>query len=312
MKDGPYQRWRRASEVPNLTPVQKGVLLAITLHADKNFRCFPKVETLAEYASCSERAARDSIKHLASAGLIGLSRKDGFTTTYTLLMDKWPQRDVKEEVQPLQGCSDCTPDDTAPLQPLQGGGAAIAGVGVQPLQGRGAVAAPEVTIEHTTTTTTEDTRGSATTQTIIGSQATVILPEPPLVESPLLSLLASSGMPMGQAASVARKLLEAGITSPTCEEAMVLDEWDLGRLAGPHKGRVVVAFRRAGWLPPKERHQRISAMPAGLKVIDEKGNPIASPSSPRSTKSEKAIDALQQRRSTIQEEESDGQRNISH
>lgn len=154
---------------------------------------------------------------------------------------------------------------------------------------------------------------TAPTQTIIGPQATVILPEPPLVESPLLSLLASSGMPMGQAASVARKFLEAGITSPVCEEAMVLDEFDLGRLAGPHKGRVVVAFRRAGWLPPKERrHQTIPALPPGLKVIDEKGNPIASPSSARSTKSEKAIDALQQRRSTIQEEESDGQRNISH
>lgn len=100
--------------------------------------------------------------------------------------------------------------------------------------------------------------------TIRGAQATIVLPEPPAAESPLLSLLASSGMPMGQAAAVARKFLEAGVTSPTCEEAMVLDEFDLGRLAGPHKGRVVVAFRRAGWTPPKERRKVSAALPQQL------------------------------------------------
>jgi hypothetical protein len=40
-----------------------------------------------------------------------------------------------------------------------------------------------------------------------------------------------------------------------------LDEFDLGRIVGSqHKGRVIAAFRRAGWLPPKERRS-IPALP---------------------------------------------------
>ena len=103
--------------------------------------------------------------------------------------------------------------------------------------------------------------GEAPVQTIHGTQATVVIPAEPVVESPLLSLLTSSGMAMGQAAGVARKLLEAGITSPTCQQAMAVDAFDLGRMVGSqHKGRVVVAFREAGWFPPNER-QSVSAMP---------------------------------------------------
>jgi hypothetical protein len=118
-------------------------------------------------------------------------------------------------------------------------------------------------------------KGEEPTQTIHGPQATVVLPEPPPEESPLLALLASSGMPMGQAAAVARKLLEVGIVSLDCPEMEALDEWDLGRIVGTQKGRVIAAFRKAGWLPPKERRQQgIPALPPGLKVLDEKGNPI--------------------------------------
>jgi hypothetical protein len=256
MRDGPYFRWRRASEVPGLTPVQKGVLLAITLHSDKNRRCFPKVETLAEYASCSERAARDAVRHLAEAGLIALSRRDGHATTYTILLDSWPQRAVKEGVQPLQGCSDCTPDEIAGVQPLQGRGAAIAGVGVQPLHPTPAAIAPEDAIEETNLKKPIEEAKGESPQVIHGTQATVVLSEPPAEEGPLLELLASSGLTIGQAFTVARKLLEAGIHSPTDEAAAVYDEFSLGNLVGnQHKGKVIPAFRRAGWLPPKERRQ---------------------------------------------------------
>jgi hypothetical protein len=87
-----------------------------------------------------------------------------------------------------------------------------------------------------------------------------VLPEPPAEESLLLALLASSGMPMGQASSVVRKLLEVGITSLDCPQMEPLDEFDLGRIVGTQKGRVVAAFRKAGWAPPKER-KSIPAMP---------------------------------------------------
>ena len=129
--------------------------------------------------------------------------------------------------------------------------------------------------EPTTTRPVDPTKGEEPTQTIHGPQATVVLPDPAPQESPLLALLASSGMPMGQAASVARKLLEVGITSPGCPEMEALDEFDLGRIVGTQKGRVIAALRKAGWLPPKERRQQgIPALPPGLKVLDEKGNPI--------------------------------------
>jgi hypothetical protein len=113
-------------------------------------------------------------------------------------------------------------------------------------------------------------------------------------------------MPMGQAASVARKLLEVGITSLDCREMEPLDEFDLGRIVGTQKGRVVAAFRKAGWAPPKERRQQgIPALPPGLKVLDEKGNPIGV--TPPTTKQEKKAmeddDWLEALRSSIKKEE---------
>ena len=53
----------------------------------------------------------------------------------------------------------------------------------------------------------EREKGEAPVQVIQGTQATVVIPAEPVVESPLLILLSSSGMPVGQAASVARKLV---------------------------------------------------------------------------------------------------------
>lgn len=103
--------------------------------------------------------------------------------------------------------------------------------------------------------------GGPPPQPIQGKQATVILSEPPAVESPLLSLLASSGMSMGQAALTLRALDEAGVTSLDSEALVPLDEFDLGRIVGKAKGQVVAALRRAGWRPPKERQAKVPALP---------------------------------------------------
>ena len=220
------------------------------------------METLAEYASCSERAARDAVGHLAKVGLIALSRRDGHTTTYTILLDSWPQRAIKEVVQPLQGCSDCTHDEIAGVQPLHPRGAAIAGVGVQPLHPRGAAIAPEDAIEETNLKKPiEDAKGERGPQTIHGTQATIVLPEPPSEESPLLELLINAGMAGGYAAQVATKLVDAGITDPRTAS---VDEFDLGRIVGSaRKNLTIQAMRAGGWLPPSERRQRgSSAMPS--------------------------------------------------
>lgn len=121
----------------------------------------------------------------------------------------------------------------------------------------------------------EREKGEAPVQVIQGTQATVVIPAEPVVESPLVDLLSGAGLAPGQVAAVARKLLEAGIQSPTDEAAAVYDDFSLGNLVGnQHKGKVLPAFRRAGWLPPKERRQSMSALPPGMKIIDEKGNPV--------------------------------------
>ena len=265
-------------------PSWKILLVAIASHMhDGRLSMWASPETLAEESGLSRSTVMELLKAMAQRGII--TRLDeGYRAKVTriiweALAAQEPSRSRRGGRQASDNRTDVSEhrtfdDRTAPSEGRTE--ASDNRTGNRPVIGL--QASDNRTLTDKGTDNLEPTRepeGERPTQTITGPQATVVLPEPPLVESPLLSLLASSGMPMGQAASVARKLLEAGITSPTCEEAMVLDEWDLGRLAGPHKGRVVVAFRRAGWMPPKERrHQTIPALPSGLKVIDEKGNPI--------------------------------------
>ena len=136
------------------------------------------------------------------------------------------------------------------------------------------------------------------TQTIRGSQAHVVLPKNDFVDfSPILALLVNVGIPATYAASTARKLVEAGITEPTDEVAMALDEFDLGRIVGSQrKGQTIKAFREAGWKPPKERGQSARGSPGGSTVVitetGERIEPRGPPGRPL-TKSERQVEALQ-------------------
>ena len=306
----PFDRWHRVMQIPGLEQSEKGVLTALAGHANDDGYCYPSIATLAEYASCSERSAQNAIKSLCAKALIEVSRPNGHLNRYRCCWDRWPERKATGNAPDPR--NHCTPEVVAPVQPLHPTPATIAGDPRNHCTPTPATIAPEGAIlrgqekgpveggSAGATPTPPDVQPSPPpeTQTIKGNQADVVLPKSDFVDfSPILALLVNVGIPAGYAASTTKKLVDAGITDPTDEVAMALDEFDLGRIVGSQrKGQTIKAFREAGWKPPKERGQSARGSPGGSTVVitetGERIEPRGPPGRPL-TKSERQVEALQ-------------------
>jgi hypothetical protein len=78
-------------------------------------------------------------------------------------------------------------------------------------------------------------------------------PSPEVEASELLPLLVNAGLNLGAASGVINALRIASVL--TVDDAVSLDEFDVGRIVGSsRKAPTIKALRAGGWLPPKERN----------------------------------------------------------
>lgn len=109
---------------------RKMVLLALCDNANDQGECYPSISMLAEKCSMSERSVFNHIADLESGGLIVRKNRAGRSTIYT-----------------IDPCKFCTPENSAPLQPLHPTPATVAPItinepSIEPSSNRKRVAAP--------------------------------------------------------------------------------------------------------------------------------------------------------------------------
>lgn len=130
----PFDAYRAIADGP-LTGRMKHVALSIWSFADSDtLSCFPSVDRIAIRAGLSRRATFIAIRELEAIGrsdnpppgALSVKRRDGHSTTYTLL---------------IQGCKDDTRAEPTPVQELHRRGEEAAPLGVKKLHYRGEEAA---------------------------------------------------------------------------------------------------------------------------------------------------------------------------
>lgn len=104
---------------------RKMVLLALCDNANDQGECYPSISMLAEKCSMSERSVFNHIADLESGGLIVRKNRAGRSTIYT-----------------IDPCKFCTPENSAPLQPLHPTPATVAPPPLRPLHPTPANSAP--------------------------------------------------------------------------------------------------------------------------------------------------------------------------
>ena len=104
---------------------RKMVLLALCDNANDQGECFPSISMLTEKCSMSERSVFNHIAELEKIGAVVRKSRTGRSTVYT-----------------LDPCKFCTPEKSAPLQPLHPTPATVAPTPLQPLHPTPATVAP--------------------------------------------------------------------------------------------------------------------------------------------------------------------------
>ena len=96
-------RLHQAAQIPGLSQTAKGVLMALTVHSDKDGWSCPSVGTIQEYCSLkSPRSIPGAFEQLQKQGIIEVQRREGQLSWYRLCQEKWPDRRAARRVPPIQ------------------------------------------------------------------------------------------------------------------------------------------------------------------------------------------------------------------